>query len=144
MNRSAKKNRVRNGVLKMEAMLALVILVAAMNLASPLIHRINLLWSDAQRHQFAIQELANQLNGLTGLTSEAAQSALDEIEVSPACKKTLNEAAITGELQQDELGTRVTLQLSWSDRKNANPVTLSGWLRNTGADQKSDSREDQK
>ncbi len=118
----------KRGVLKMEALLALVVLIAAINLASTLIHRINRLWMDAQGHQFAINELANQMDGLTPLNMEQAKNALDSITVSEGCKDTLGDAELSGELLNDDLGTRVVLKLSWSGRKFGEPLELSGWL----------------
>ena len=69
------------------------------------------------------------MDSLVRLSPDEAKSALESISVADAGKETLNGATIIGELKQDELGTRVTLKLSWSDRKNANPVELSAWLR---------------
>ena len=109
-------------------MLALVLLVTTMSIASTMIHRINLLWSDAQRHQFAINELSNQMGELVSLSPKDAVDKLESIDVSAACKDTLDDALLFGELSEDELGTRITLKLSWSDRKNVKPVQLSGWL----------------
>jgi len=124
------RNKIRNarGVLKTEAMLATVLLVAAMGFASTMIHRINRLWGNAQRHQFAIGELSNQIDSLVRLTPQQASVALDSIDVSQACKETLKDASLSGVIEKDELGNRVTLQLTWIDRKDANPVELSAWI----------------
>jgi len=128
MNRLKTRIAHKRGVLKTEALLALFMLVATMSIASTMIHHINLLWSDAQRHQFAINELSNQMGELVSLSLKDATDKLASIEVSPACKDTLDDALLFGELSEDELGTRITLKLSWADRKNAKPVQLSGWL----------------
>lgn len=130
----APARRLRRGVLKMEAMLAAVILVAAIGFASTMIHRINRFWSDAQRHQFAISELSNQIDELSRLSPDQATESLKSIEVSQACKETLKDASIVGEVEEDELGNRITLKLSWLDRKGANPVELSAWLRDAKTD----------
>jgi hypothetical protein len=119
---------VRNGILKTEALLALVVLIAAINFASTLIHRINRLWMDAQGHQFAISELSNHMDGLTRLSPKQAETALESIAVSEACEETLPDAKLSGELLEDDLGTRVILKLSWSGRKFGEPLELSGWL----------------
>jgi hypothetical protein len=119
---------MRRGILKTEALLALVLLLAAINLASTLVHRINRLWMDAQGHQFAISELSNQMDGLTRLSPKQAETALESIAVSEACEETLPDANLSGELLKDDLGTRVVLKLSWSGRKLGEPLELSGWL----------------
>ena len=125
---------VRRGVLKAEALLASVILVAAMGFASTMIHRINGLWSNAQRHQFAIGELSNQIDELARLSPQQATEALESIDVSEACKETLKDETIVGEIKKDELGNRITIKLSWNDRKDANPIELSAWLQDTKSD----------
>lgn len=140
MNRISQLKRVQHakhfkrGVMKTEAMLATAILLTAMSFASTMVHRINHLWSDAQRHQFAISELSNQVDRLVRLTPEQADEALASIDVSEACKRTLKDASLSGTITKDELGDRLTLRLTWNDRKNANPVKLSGWLRGSKAD----------
>lgn len=126
-NRKNRSTR-RAGVLKTEAMLSLFILVIAMNIASPLIHRINLLWMDTQKHQFAINELSNQMDALSNLSAEEVGTAIDSLEVSEAGKKTLGDAKLTGNSTKDELGTRVTLKLSWDERNEGEPIQLSGWI----------------
>lgn len=126
--KTRSKNFVRRGILKMEVLLAMVVLVAAINFASTLIFRINRLWIDAQGHQFAISELSNQMDSLIHLSPEKAKSALESIAVSEACNDTLGDAKLNGELLKDELGTRVVLKLTWKGRKFGEPVELSGWL----------------
>lgn len=134
MIRVANNHRNTHGVLKMEAMIAAMILVVAMGFASTMIHRINRLWIGAQHHQFAISELSNQIGSITRLTPQQASEALESIDVSEACKETLKDASLSGEINKDELGNRVTLKLTWNERKDANPVQLSAWLRNPKTD----------
>lgn len=129
VNRTNKaRTRLKRGILKTEALVAVVVLVAAINLASTMVYRINRLWIDAQGHQFAISELSNQMDGLTRLSPDQATDALESITVSQACADTLGDAELDGELVKDELGTRVVLKLSWSGRKFGDPLELSGWL----------------
>lgn len=137
MIRIRTRNRNTRGILKTEAMIATVILVAAMGFASTMIHRINRLWGNAHRHQFAISELSNQIDSLVRLTPQQASDALDSIDVSEACKETLKHASLSGVIAKDELGSRVTLQLTWIDRTDANPVELSAWIPNAKANAKS-------
>lgn len=134
MIRVCNNHRSTRGVLKIEAMVAIVILVAAMGFASTMIHRINRLWTGAQHHQFAISELSNQIDNFARLTPQQAGEALESINVSEACKETLKDASLSGEIIKDELGNRVTLKLTWNERKDANPVELSAWLRDAKTD----------
>lgn len=127
-------NRNNRGILKMEVMVATVILIAAMSFASTMVHRINRLWTSAQQHQFAISELSNQVESIVRLAPGKASEALETIDVSDACKETLKDASLSGEIVKDELGNRVTLKLTWNERKDANPVELSAWLRNAKAE----------
>ena len=136
MNRKtiARRIKIRRGFLKTEALLASVILVASLSFASTMVNRINRFWSDAQRHQFAISELSNQIDEFSRLSLDEAAESLKSIEVSEACKETLKDASIVGEIEKDKLGNRITLKLSWLDRKDANPVELSAWLRDEKTD----------
>ena len=131
---SAKRINIRRGLLKTEALLAAVVLAASLSFASTMVKRINRFWSDAQRHQFAISELSNQIDEFSRLSPDQASESLKSIEVSQACKETLKDASIVGEVEEDELGNRITLKLSWLDRKGANPVELSAWLRDEKTD----------
>ena len=116
------------GILKTEVLLAFALLVSSMGVASTLIHRVNRLWSDAGQYQFAIQELSNQMDELVRLSPDHAEKAVGSISPSTACAKVLREPKVSGEIADDTLGKRITLQLSWKDRKDANPVVLSAWL----------------
>jgi len=133
-SRQLARRSARQGLLKTEALLAMFLLVGAMSVASSMIHRVNHLWSDSRSYQFAINELSNQLHELTRLTPEAAGENLDSISASEACKETLREPKLTGVLAEDELGARVTLQLTWKDRGEAKPVVLSAWLKTNAQD----------
>ena len=113
--------------------MSMILLVSAMGLASTLIHRVNHLWSDAQNYQFAVNELSNQLQQLVPLSPDDAKDAIDAIAPSDACKDTLREPKLVGVLAEDELGSRVTLQLTWKDRGEAKPIMLSAWLQHQRA-----------
>lgn len=133
MNIHLRKYRsARKGVLKTEAILSMFLLVAAMNVASPMIHRVNMLWKDTQKHQFAINELSNQMDALVSQSPDQVDKALESLEVSEACKETLDEVTLSGSVTSDDLGTRVTLELMWQKMENARPVTLSAWLSDPG------------
>lgn len=127
----------RQGIMKTEALLAMFLLVGAMGIASSLIHRVNHLWSDSRSYQFAINELSNQMHEVVRLSPEEAEETLDTISVSDACQETLRESKLTGVLAEDELGSRVTLQLTWKDRGDAIPVVLSAWLKSDAQDRES-------
>ena len=126
--RSSMDSKKNAGVLKVEALLALSLLVVAMNVASPLFHRVNHLTVDTQEYQFAINELSNQIDAIARLSPEQAAEALDLLSASPACKQTLADSSLVGSLSKDDLGTRVTLSLSWQDLDESNPLQLSAWL----------------
>jgi hypothetical protein len=117
----------RSGVLKIEAMVACVVLIAAMNFASKGIYRINHLWNDTHRYQFAINELSNQMEVLSRLSKEDASIALESLSPSAECKNVLGSPKLDGETVEDEFGTRVTLKLSWL-RPHPKPPELTGWL----------------
>lgn len=129
MKRTLLKNQSsRAGLLKVEALLAMLMLVVAMNFAGPMIARINHLWVDTQTHQFAIDELSNQMDVLVQLAPAKVEETLQDLRVSEAFDKAVPGATLTGELSEDQLGQRLTLSLSWIDVADAKPIQLSGWL----------------
>lgn len=139
MKRALPKNQTaRAGLLKADAMLSMLILIVAMNFAAPMIARINHLWSDTQRHQFAIDELSNQMDVLVRMTPAKAATALKDLHVSEAFQKAAPQSTLSGELAADKLGRRVTLSLSWLEVPGAKPVQLSGWLVGKGTHENDD------
>lgn len=124
LTRSVSK---RSGMLKIEALIAAVVLVAAMNFASMVIHRINRLWDQTHQYQFAINELSNQLESLTNLSREEAAIRLGDLRPSPACQEVLGAPRFETAIDNDELGTRITLKLAWQDPQ-PNAPQLSAWL----------------
>jgi hypothetical protein len=103
-------------------------MVVAMSFASTLVFRINHIWADVQQHQFAISELSNQLDELTRLSKAEAEKRIESLQPSESCRTTLVAPEISGNIQQDDLGTRIDLQINWKRKHVGNPVKLSGWL----------------
>lgn len=128
--RSYQRTSRRNGALKIEAMVACVVLIVGMNIASKGIYRINHLWNDTHRYQFAINELSNQMEVITRLTTEQATDAIESLVPSKECIEVLGDPQLKGEIREDELGTRVTLKLSWL-KTHPKPPELSGWLESS-------------
>ena len=115
-------------------------LLVAMNFAVPMIGRINRMWTDTHKHQFAIDELSNQMDALVRLNPDQVNEALQDLQVTDAFRKSVPKATIAGELSKDDLGQRVTLSLSWQVVKDAKPIQLSGWLMGENDSDQGDSQ----
>lgn len=119
---------LREGATTIELVVAAVLLMTLMTLVTTLCFRANLVWRDVSKQRVASGELANQLDQLTRLPKNQIQDALEEIEASDVCQRTLNSPRISATLIQDELGDRISLSLDWERRNPGLPVQLSGWL----------------
>lgn len=125
--RSRRERRTRQGILKVEALIAAVILVAAMNFVSMTVHRINRIWEQTRQYQFAINELSNQLESLIALPPEEAKEKLATLKPSSNCEDVLGSPRFETSVGEDELGTRITLSLAWQDVQPHAPQ-LTAWL----------------
>ena len=128
--RSQSRQRIeRSGILKFEILMSCLLMTALMGIATTMVYRINGVWRQGQQFQFAASELANELDRVTRLPREQAEIEIGLLQPSEICQQKLAGANLKGELSEDPLGTRVTLELGW-DRTGpaAQPVRLVGWL----------------
>jgi hypothetical protein len=99
-----------------------------LSLLATLSFRSGKLWQDSQHYKLAVDELTNQLELLTLLSETALDEALTNLEVSPAIQATLPNAQLSGRKLDDELGTRVVLEINWDRLGKPEPLRLVGWL----------------
>ena len=118
----------RHGTTLVELLVSAFLLISVMSFVTTWCFHINTIWKDIGHHRVALCELSNQLEVLTRLNPTQAQEAIDAIEPSSTCARTLKNPELTGNLVEDALGTRVVLQLNWQRRYPGKPVTLAGWL----------------
>lgn len=133
-------HRNRIGMLKVEALIAAVVVVVAMNFVSIAVHRINRLWDQTRQYQFAINELSNQLESLVDLSEKEARKTLGNLKPSDACEEVLGTPRFLTAIDNDELGTRITLTLAWQEIQ-PNAPQLSAWLADSSSTDSSETGE---
>lgn len=122
------QHRCRFGVTMIELVVSAVLLITIMCFVTSLSFRINLVWKDIGQHRVAVGELSNQLEHLTRLSRQDAAKALDSLTTSVVCARTLRNPELSGRLIDDNVGTRVVIQIVWERRHPGKPVELVGWL----------------
>jgi hypothetical protein len=123
-----RQHRCRNGFTMVELVISAMMLVTVMTFVTTLSYSINLVWKDIGHHRVAANELANQLESLTRLPKQDAQIAVSSLEPSELCRRTLKDPELSGQLVEDNLGTRVVLSINWNRRNPGKPVQLVGWV----------------
>ena len=127
------KRNVRRGISLIELVAAAAATAIVMTLVTTLCFRISLVWQDVGHHRVAIAELSNQLDRLTTMDIQQAENAMESLEPSDHCKRTLRSPQLSGKLVQTEIGTQINLQLNWKRRHPGKAVELAGWI--TGYEQ---------
>jgi type II secretory pathway pseudopilin PulG len=127
-NLKFRKRQSRDGFTMLELIVSSLLMIVIMSFVTTLCFRVNLVWKDIAHHRVAAGELSNQLETLTRLSTDEAQSALQSLEASEASQRTLENPTLTGVLSKDELGTRVTIEINWKRRFPGKPIVLAGWL----------------
>lgn len=118
----------RRGVTMAELIISSVILLVVMTFVTSICFRVNLVWKDIGHHRVALGELANQLEVLTAMKPDEAIAALETLEPSGLCKRTLQSPELNGEAIRDDLGTRIVLRMAWHKDREVKPVELAGWI----------------
>ncbi len=112
-----------------EMVISSLLLLTVMTFVTTLYFRINLVWKNIGHHRVAVAELSNQLESLTRLSPNEAQVAIESLEPSEYCARTLQAPELSGELLDDVLGKRIVLSLDWNRQTPGKPVELAGWLQ---------------
>ena len=129
----------RRGVTIVETLVAFTLLSTALAVATPLVVRNGRLLSEQQDYRLALDELSNQLDRLSALPPEQLTDALKKLEPSEFTASRLPTARLSGQLDADNGGQRLTLSLSWDEpRRYRAPITLTAWIyprpQETGAE----------
>jgi hypothetical protein len=119
----------RQGVSSVELLVSAIVLISVITFFTTCSFQIHLIWKDIRHQRIGMGELNNQLESITLLTKAEARAALSNLTPSATCENSLRAPRLQGELREDSLGTRVTLQLNWDKRHKGKPLELSGWLQ---------------
>ncbi len=126
MNRKLKKPR--RGISLTEVMVAATLVLGIIGLATPLTVRVGRVWHSTRQYRLALNELANQMELLTGQQMEECNAALANLKTSAIVSESLPSARLQGEIVRDQDGTRLVLQLDWDRGSKSVPLSLVGWL----------------
>jgi hypothetical protein len=127
----------RRGVTAVETLVGFTLLTAALSVATPLVVRNGRLLSEQQDYRLALDEVSNQLERLSALRPDELAAALDELVLSSATASRLPTARLSGQLEAEDDGQRLTVSLSWEEAQRYRaPISLTTWIyprpRNTG------------
>ncbi len=115
-----------------ELVVAAGLLLVAMSFVVQMTYRVDHLWTDAAEHRVAMHELSNQVERLSLLSVDEVSRQLESLEIAANVTTILRDAAVSGELVEDDFGKRLVLRLNWSRRHAGEPLQMVGWMMNSG------------
>ncbi len=80
------------------------------------------------QYQLASDEVANQIERLTGSHSDEFEATVGQLELSDEIKAALSQASISAKTIDDLDGRRVVVSLQWDTAGQRKSVSLTGWL----------------
>jgi hypothetical protein len=124
-----RRTWLRRGTSNLDLLVALSLLVTVMSVSSPLVVRHGRLLSSHRNYRLALDELSNQLDRLRAMPIAELAREIERLAPSSFVVERLPGARLTGQLRPEELGTQITLSLSWNDaERHGAPVTLATWV----------------
>lgn len=117
------------GFTMIEVVVSAGLLLVLMSFLLKMTYRVGSIWTDIGHHRSAINELSNQIDRLTLLTESELAKELASLELSAEGSATLFDAALTGEVINDEFGRRLELRLTWNRRHPVAPTEMSAWIQ---------------
>lgn len=125
---SNHRMRSRRGLTMIEVLVSGTLLTSALALSTPLLVRHTHLLSQSRQYRLAIDEVCNQADRLSALSEPEIRRELPTLALSDFAAKHLPGAKLTGEIDADELGHRLTLQLRLPEVRMAAPIRMSVWI----------------
>lgn len=126
---SGQRRRRRFGTSSLELLVAFTLISGALAMAAPLVVAHGKLLKSQRDYRLALDELSNQLEGLTALPAAEVPQALAQIAPTEFTASKLHDVKLRGQLEATDLGQRVTLELWWDEpNRHAAPVRLAAWL----------------
>jgi hypothetical protein len=125
----ARLARFRRGTGTLDLLVSFTLLVTVISVATPLVVRHGRLLRSQRDYRLALDELSNQMDRLTALPLDELPQAVKQLSPSQFVSERLPGTRLSGELQPDESGARITLSLSWNETERFRaPVALAGWV----------------
>jgi type II secretory pathway component PulJ len=120
---------LRAGFSLLELFVAFTLLAMALTFLTSAMHRHNRLLAAHRDYRLALDELTNQLDRLTALPFEDLPAALENLPPSAFSAQRLPGAELRADLQDEEIGRRIILRLTWSEPKRGEaPVVMAAWV----------------
>ena len=127
--RPSRGQQQRFGVTAVETLVGFTLLTAALSVATPLVVRNGRLLSEQQDYRLALDEVSNQLERLSALPPDELAAALEELVPSSATASRLPTARLSGQLEAEDVGQRLTVSLSWEEpQRYRSPISLTTWI----------------
>lgn len=120
----------KQGISKVELLVAGSLLSALVLIAVPLITRMQTVWKSTRMYQIATLELANRMEVLRDLEPAACEAAIRSLQLSERLRDSLPNAELSGEMVRVEDETRVILRMKLDPLVRREPLVLVGWLSN--------------
>ena len=126
MKRAMKRNRLRNGFMQLEIVVATGLLVVAISGLAKLYHQLAGVARDSKHYQLALHEVMNQIGLLQETPLEKLDQAVLEVKLPDEVLDVLPEAKLAAERKEDSAGTWVIVRMSWNRVGNPPPIELMG------------------
>jgi len=127
--RHPKQRQRRLGFTLGEMLVACSLSMVVISISTALCVHVNHTWRDVRHQRLALAELANQMDRLTCLPSETLKQDISDLKPSSWIDASLKQPELKGQIEDSNLGLRVTLQLDWQRRYPAKPMELTGWVQ---------------
>jgi len=125
----------RSGALMAEVVVGAVLLGIFLSSVGPMFRWVRDARLTSDRHLYAMQELATQMEQLAALPpSQITGERLQSLSITDSTRTTIPDATLTATRQPDEDGLqRVTLAISWVNDAgmNVEPKRLTAWFPST-------------
>lgn len=119
----------RSGFTVTEMLVSALLLISIMSLVGPLAVRTGRLWQQTRHGRLALEELSNQLDRLTHLSTEERTVALAKLAPTESIRTALSNPQLSAKTLHDQDGQRLVLQLTWDRAGAPGKLTLVGWLK---------------
>jgi hypothetical protein len=121
--------RPRHGASSLEVLVAFTLLTTVLSAATPLVVRHGRMLTAQRQYRISLDELSNQLDRLSGISEADLPTAIERLAPSDFAKARLPGVELNGEFAVDDVGTRITLRISWDEpRRREAPLALTAWV----------------
>ncbi len=120
----------RSGFSLLEMFVAGTILTVILSALGPTVYWLQRAQKASEQQQFAVLELANQMERVFSVDGSVTTESLKTLSLSSSASEILADAALTSRLTGSGIDRKLTLSLTWSDStgQTVEPKQLVAWL----------------